>query len=70
MGHPLVCLLAAPALDARVFRRAPAFEVVSSKPAPQHKIELQRYLGTRIDSAMADLGAKLVIDHIELLPML
>jgi len=54
--RPLVCLLAALALDAPVSGQSTAFEVVSIKPAPQNKKELQRHLGTRIDPAMADFG--------------
>jgi uncharacterized protein (TIGR03435 family) len=56
MMRSLVCLLAALALDAPVSGQSIAFEVVSIKPAPQDKKELQRHLGTRIDSAMADFG--------------
>jgi uncharacterized protein (TIGR03435 family) len=56
MKRPLVCLLAALALDAPVSGQSTAFEVVSIKPAPQNKKELQRHLGTRIDPAMADFG--------------
>ncbi len=56
MRRPLVCLLAGLALDAPVSGQSTAFEVVSIKPAPQDKKELQRHLGTRIDSAMADFG--------------
>jgi uncharacterized protein (TIGR03435 family) len=60
MKRPLVCLLAVllagPALDAPVSGQSTAFEVVSIKPAPLDKKELQRHMGTRIDSAMADFG--------------
>jgi uncharacterized protein (TIGR03435 family) len=56
MMRPLVCLLAALSLDATVSGQSTAFEVVSIKPAPQDKKELQRHLGTRIDSAMVDFG--------------
>jgi uncharacterized protein (TIGR03435 family) len=56
MKRPLVCLLTALALDAQISGQSAAFEVVSIKPTPQDKKELQRHLGTRIDSAMADFG--------------
>jgi len=56
VNRPLVCLLAVLALDAPVSGQSTAFEVVSIKPAPQTKKELQRHLGTRIDPAMVDLG--------------
>jgi uncharacterized protein (TIGR03435 family) len=61
MKRPLVCLLAALALDAPVSGQSAAFEVVSIKPAPQNKKELQRHLGTRIDPAMADFGGVSII---------
>ena len=56
MKRGLVCLLAGLALDAPVSGQSTAFEVVSIKPAPLDKKDLQRHLGTRIDSAMADFG--------------
>jgi len=54
--RPLVCLLAALALDAPVSGQSTAFEVVSIKPAPQNDKELKRHLSTKIDPAMADFG--------------
>src|SRR5579872_604225 len=56
MKRPLVCLLAAMALYSPASGQNPAFEVVSIKPAPQNKKELQRHLGTQIDPAMVDFG--------------
>lgn len=56
MRRPLVCLLAALALDFPAFGQCTAFEVVSIKPAPQNKKELQQHLGTQIDPAMVDFG--------------
>jgi uncharacterized protein (TIGR03435 family) len=56
MKRPLICLLAALALDAPVFGQSNAFEVVSIKPAPQNPKELKRHLGAQIDPAMADFG--------------
>ncbi|HYW42212.1 MAG TPA: TIGR03435 family protein, partial [Bryobacteraceae bacterium] len=56
MKRPLVCLLAALALDSPASGQSTAFEVVSIKPAPQNKRELQQHLGTQIDPAMVDFG--------------
>ncbi len=56
MRCPLVCLLAALALDFPGSGQSPAFEVVSIKPAAQNKKELQQHLGTQIDPAMVDFG--------------
>lgn len=52
----LVCLLAALALDSPASGQSAAFEVVSIKPAPQNKKELQQHLGTQIDPSMVDFG--------------
>jgi uncharacterized protein (TIGR03435 family) len=56
MKGPLVCLLAALALDSPAPGQSTAFEVVSIKRAPQNKKELQKHMGTQIDPAMADFG--------------
>lgn len=56
MNRPLVCLLAALALVSPAFGQSTSFEVVSIKPAPQNKKELQQHLGTQIDPAMVDFG--------------
>ena len=56
MQRPLVCLLAALALVSPASGQSTAFEVVSIKPAPQDKKELQQHLGTQIDPAMVRFG--------------
>jgi uncharacterized protein (TIGR03435 family) len=56
MKGPLVCLLAALALVSPASGQRVAFEVVSIKPAPQNKRELQQHLGTQIDPAIVDFG--------------
>jgi uncharacterized protein (TIGR03435 family) len=56
MKRPVVFLLAALALDSPASGQSAAFEVVSIKPAPQNKKELQQHLGNRVDPAMVDLG--------------
>ena len=56
MKCPLVCLLAALALASPAPGQSTAFEVVSIKPAPQNKKELQQHLGNQIDPAMVDFG--------------
>jgi uncharacterized protein (TIGR03435 family) len=56
MKGPLVCLLAALVLDFPAPGQSTAFEVVSIKPAPQNKKELQQHLGKQIDPAMLDFG--------------
>jgi len=56
MKGPLVCLLAALAFDSPASGQSTAFEVVSIKPAPQNKKELQQHLGKQLDPAMLDFG--------------
>jgi len=56
MRRPLVCLLASLALDSPASGQSTALEVVSIKPAPQNKKELQQHLGTQIDPAMVHFG--------------
>ena len=56
MKGPLVCLLAALALDSPASGQSAAFEVVSIKPAPKDKKDLQQHLGKQIDPAMVDFG--------------
>ena len=56
MKGPLVCLLAVLALDSPASGQSAAFEVVSIKPAPQNKKELQQHLGKQIDPALVDFG--------------
>jgi len=56
MKRSLVCLLAALALASPTSAQTTAFEVVSIKPAPQNKKELQQHLGTQIDPAMVRFG--------------
>jgi len=56
MKRELVCLLAALTLDSPAPAQSTAFEVVSIKPAPQNKKELQQHLGTQLDPAMVDFG--------------
>ena len=56
MKRPLVWLLAALALDSPASGQSTAFEVVSIKPAPQNKKDLQQHLGTQLDPSMVDLG--------------
>jgi uncharacterized protein (TIGR03435 family) len=56
MKRPLICLLVALALDSPASGQTTAFEVVSIKPAPQSKKELQQHLGKQIDPAMVDFG--------------
>jgi uncharacterized protein (TIGR03435 family) len=56
MKRPLVCLLATLALNSPASGQSAAFEVVSIKPAPENKKELQQHLGTQIDPAMVHFG--------------
>lgn len=56
MKRPLVCLLAALALNSPAFGQSAAFEVASIKPAPENKKELQQHMGAKVDPAMVDFG--------------
>jgi len=52
----IIGVLAALALDTPASGQSAAFEVVSIKPAPQDKKELQQNLGKQIDPAMLHFG--------------